>query len=539
VPRSFTNVALILAALIAAAIPVVAMRFAVHHHAVALAQAVMTQQSERMLEHAEGLVAEAADALAAVAPRAGVECSAETRAILSGAVAEATQLRHLLVRDSEGRVACASSELPEERETILHVRPTRVGDVSIALARHRAEGRHALHVIRNLGDSTLVAILAPNAHRLDVVPADWRASAVATLTFDDGAPIATLPPGAGEVAPAVGAARAVLVVDRVSDALPLRAGMIVPEELALAPYRPLGLFVDVGGLIVGVVFVVLAWNLARRQRTLEDAIARGMRLDEFVPYYQPVFDLRTGALVGCEALIRWQKRDGTIVPPGMFIQQAEESGLAVAMTRRLMEKCRDELGRCYATRPRLKVAINLFADHFEDMSTVEDVRRIFATGGVSFGQVVLEVTERYPLSNLTRAKVAISALQELGCRVALDDAGTGHGGLAYLQKLGLDQIKIDKVFIDTITSTTASSPIVDSLTDLARSMRMEVVAEGVETIQQVEYLRRRGVDQAQGYLFAKPLPGPLYLDLIEAMDSVGVPDASAPVDEPAGLRDAA
>jgi sensor c-di-GMP phosphodiesterase-like protein len=209
------------------------------------------------------------------------------------------------------------------------------------------------------------------------------------------------------------------------------------------------------------------------------------------------------------------------------------------MTRRLMEKCRDELGRCYATRPRLKVAINLFADHFEDMSTVEDVRRIFATGGVAFGQVVLEVTERYPLSNLTRAKVAISALQELGCRVALDDAGTGHGGLAYLQKLGLDQIKIDKVFIDTITSTTASSPIVDSLTDLARSMRMEVVAEGVETIQQVEYLRRRGVDQAQGYLFAKPLPGPLYLDLIEAMESAAPSPASAPVDEPAGLRDAA
>lgn len=534
--RSLINIGLVLGALAIAAVPVIAMRLAVDHHARSGARIALEHHAERMLQHAEGVLAEAFDALAALSGRASLDCSPDTRAALSSVVAEATQLRHIAILDDSGRSVCASSEVPSENDVVVHARPTRVGETTLSLVRRRGEGRYSLVLTRPLGEGALSAMLAPNAHTIDNLPVDWRGNAIATLAFDDGTPIAR-PSERGPITEP-GAAGGLLVAHRASDALPLRVDVALPDTVALAPYRALGLFVDVGGIIVGLAFTVLAWNLSRRQRSIEDALARALRLDEFVPYYQPVFDLRTGAIVGCEALIRWQKRDGTLVPPGVFIQQAEESGLAIPMTRRLMEKCRDELGAVYATRPHLKVAINLFADHFEDLSTVEDVRRIFARGGVAFTQVVFEVTERYPLANLTRARVAINALQDLGCRVALDDAGTGHGGLTYLQKLGLDQVKIDKVFVDTITGTTASSPIIDSLTELARSMRMEIVAEGVETLDQVEYLRRRGIHMAQGYLFSKPLPGPLYLHLIRAMDPPEKPIDHAPED-PEALSKAA
>jgi len=165
----------------------------------------------------------------------------------------------------------------------------------------------------------------------------------------------------------------------------------------------------------------------------------------------------------------------------------------------------------------LKVAFNLFAGHFSDLSTVDDVREIFREGGIRYSQIVLEVTERYPLPNMNRALTAIGALQNLGCRVALDDAGTGHGGLAYLQQLGMDQVKIDKLFVDTLTEGVTSSPIIDSMIEMARQMNMEVVAEGVETIVQFEYLKKHGVEAGQGYLFAKPMPLKAYLRLIETM----------------------
>jgi sensor c-di-GMP phosphodiesterase-like protein len=132
---------------------------------------------------------------------------------------------------------------------------------------------------------------------------------------------------------------------------------------------------------------------------------------------------------------------------------------------------------------------------------------------------VLEVTEREPLPDLDLARDIIDRLQKLGIKVAIDDVGTGHGGLSYLMKLGVDMIKIDKMFIDAIDTERYSQTIIETLLELARTMKMEVIAEGVENFGQVEYLQRKGVHQAQGYVFAPPLPASSYLALIEAMDS--------------------
>ena len=119
------------------------------------------------------------------------------------------------------------------------------------------------------------------------------------------------------------------------------------------------------------------------------------------------------------------------------------------------------------------------------------------------------------------ARRVIAALQELGCKVAIDDVGTGHGGLSYMLKLGVNYIKIDKLFVDAIGTERYSTTIIETLINLARSMRMEIFAEGVETFEQVKYLREHGIFLAQGYAFAPPLPGPLFRQLLEAAHPLG------------------
>jgi EAL domain-containing protein (putative c-di-GMP-specific phosphodiesterase class I) len=214
--------------------------------------------------------------------------------------------------------------------------------------------------------------------------------------------------------------------------------------------------------------------------------------------------------------------------------------LVIDLTRALMRRVCKEAGAEFARRPHLKVAFNLTARHFSNEDIVEDVRRTFAKSQIQLSQVVLEVTERQPLENLTETRRVIAALQGLGVRVAIDDVGTGHSGLSYMLKLGVDIIKIDKMFIDSLGTDRNSNTIIETLIDLAQNMRMDIIAEGVESFEQVVHLRELGVRAAQGYVFAPPLPGNAFLQLVEAIDPVKRKDepssASPPTDPPAEAR---
>jgi len=196
---------------------------------------------------------------------------------------------------------------------------------------------------------------------------------------------------------------------------------------------------------------------------------------------------------------------------------AESSGVIVPLTAALMRRVCEEAGPVVGLRPDLKLGFNLAAQHFVDDAIVAEVRTIFSDSPLSLRQVVLEVTERQPLENLSAARRVVAALQELGCSIAIDDVGTGHGGLSYILKLGADTIKIDKLFVDAIGNDQQSTIILEMLVDLARSMRMDVVAEGVENFEQVVKLRDLGILAAQGYVFCPPLPGPSFLKLVEAI----------------------
>ena len=211
------------------------------------------------------------------------------------------------------------------------------------------------------------------------------------------------------------------------------------------------------------------------------------------------------------------------------------------MTRSLMMQARRDLELAYGQRPELKLSINLFGAHFESLRIVEELRTIFGGSTIRFSQLVLEMTERQPVADIDRARAVIRRLRRLGARVALDDAGTGHSGLANLQTLGLDVLKIDKLFVDSIGATGGALPIIDSLIRLGHELDMEVIAEGVETIEQVRYLRARGVSAAQGYLFAPPLPAASYLELVVATASGAAadPGGAAPAAVSARPRTAA
>ena len=206
----------------------------------------------------------------------------------------------------------------------------------------------------------------------------------------------------------------------------------------------------VAGLLA---LIVLAAVLIVPRREGKDPyrdIERAIGAREFVPYYQPIVDIKSGAIVGAEVLVRWRKRDGSLVPPANFIPFLESTDLILDMTRSLMRQVGDEMGPLLEHRANMYVAFNIAPRHLTGDMLIDDIGSIFVGGPISTSQIVLEVTERYEIENLVETRDLIAALQGLGCRVAIDDVGTGHNGLSYILKLGVDIIKIDKMFVDAI-----------------------------------------------------------------------------------------
>jgi sensor c-di-GMP phosphodiesterase-like protein len=293
----------------------------------------------------------------------------------------------------------------------------------------------------------------------------------------------------------------------------------VPFAIVRADYGYLDVSFTVIACLMSGAFLALSLQYVRRSQLPAFDLERAIQAGELKPYYQPVINLKTGALAGCEVLCRWEKRSGVIVPPGAFIEYAEVTGLAIPMTVSLMQQVRSDLAELCREMPEIKVSINLFQGHFRDTSIVEDVGAIFGGSSIAFRQLVFEITERGPLDNTVAANAVISGLHALGCRIAMDDAGTGHSNLAYMQTLGVDVIKIDRVFVDMIKPGTIQVPVLDALIAMARDLGTEIVAEGVETEAQALYLRARGVIMAQGFLFAPAIRLPQFVELARALNA--------------------
>jgi sensor c-di-GMP phosphodiesterase-like protein len=275
--------------------------------------------------------------------------------------------------------------------------------------------------------------------------------------------------------------------------------------------------------------IVVPW---RQRHDPVAEIETALVADEFIPYYQPIMDVGTGKLLGAEALVRWRKADGTVVSPGTFIPLVESSGFILDLTRSLMRQVRDDVGTAIGARPNMYVSFNIAPRHFADAAVFNDVGSIFEGSPLRLSQLVLEITERFEIKNLSATRRVIAGLQGLGCRVALDDVGTGHSGLSYILKLGVDIIKIDRLFVEAIRTERHAQAIVETLVNLARDLRMQIVAEGVERVDQVEYLREHGITTMQGFVFAPPLPAAAFLKLIEAIDPLAADSENRTVETP-------
>jgi sensor c-di-GMP phosphodiesterase-like protein len=262
------------------------------------------------------------------------------------------------------------------------------------------------------------------------------------------------------------------------------------------------IFVPIG-LVCGLTLAAAVLYISRIQLSLPAMLKAAARRGEFFVEYQPQVELETGHWTGAEALVRWNQR-GKIVAPDQFIPIAESSGVITLITECVMEKVTSDLPKMLKIDPAFRVAINLSAADFLSGRTVEMLKNLLETSGAGPENIEIEATERGFLQG-TKAQEMIAALREMGVTVAVDDFGTGYSSLSCLQTLEVDALKIDKSFVDTIGTDAATSQVVPHIIEMAHSMMLEMVAEGVETEAQAEFLISKGVRYAQGWLFARPM----------------------------------
>jgi sensor c-di-GMP phosphodiesterase-like protein len=261
-----------------------------------------------------------------------------------------------------------------------------------------------------------------------------------------------------------------------------------------------------GGVLAGGLLAYLTYRSIRVRNSMAGRIQQALDRNEILVHYQPFIRLSDHRCIGVEALMRWNHSERGMIPPDAFIPIAETTGLIVPLTRRLMEIVAEELGDLLGSHPDFHVAINLAAVHLETDDVIGDIERIFGARGIPLRQIAFEATERQAINETDFSLEQVKKLQSLGSSVLIDDFGTGHSGLSYLQKLPVNGIKIDRLFTQTVGTDVVTRPVLDIIIDLGKRLDLTVVAEGIETAEQADYLRRRGVDYAQGFYWSRPLP---------------------------------
>jgi len=247
-------------------------------------------------------------------------------------------------------------------------------------------------------------------------------------------------------------------------------------------------------------------NSLFRTRVVESELRRALTNEEFMLYYQPIIDIKTGNIKGVEALIRWKHPELGIVSPLEFIPIAEETGLIIPIGEWVINTACKQLKAWQSVlRPSLNISINISWIQLISSNFVKSIEKVLIENQIEPNTIVLEITESLFAENIKDVMITFAELKKLGVKVALDDFGTGYSSLNYLKKVPIDIIKIDKSFIDDITSSEYDKWIVESIINITHALNLVVVAEGVETIEQHDFLKSIDCDEIQGYLFNPPL----------------------------------
>jgi len=473
-------------------------------------------EAKATIRTAELIIDEALDIFGELDARGIRACGASDVQTLQKIAFASTSIRELAIVDRNGQTLCTDRGSMFVLRDVIATAPTSNPEIVLDILRV-PESNERLLQIRRLAAKERVglsALVRANQLLPRVAPNGDPFSGHAQLTLPDGILIGmegTNPLESNEQADPI-----------VARAVSGRYGPVVTVMMArrnaVASYddlRRIGIVFTAMTAIAVLIFtlLVMRWQSSDPLTMIKNALIS----DELVPYYQPIIDINSGKLLGAEILVRWRKSDGAIVEPAAFISVIETSDLVRDLTRFLIRRVCAEVGTMLATRPQMYIAFNIAPRHISDPAIINDLGSIIEASPVGFSQIVLELTERSELEDRDSAHRIIAALHGLGIRIALDDFGTGRNGLSHIQKLGVDIIKIDKSFVDTISTARQSQAIATTLVGLARALDLQIIAEGVESFEQVTYLRQFGINAAQGYVFAPPLPASAFIELIKAL----------------------
>jgi sensor c-di-GMP phosphodiesterase-like protein len=461
---------------------------------------------QRMLQVTEALsrsLAQAAGELDALQVEPEADCGDRLQHALTRAALDAVLVREFLFQPPGAVAACGA---------LGPVRPPWAQASAAAVPAGRVQLlpvpglRPAIALRQVLAAGTLVAVVDPR-QLLDRVQAPVQ-GARPVLRMDDGR---LLFAADGDASLAEGGP-----LQRRSQALagwPMRVELTLPmasftlQAAAAAPLLAALWLAATVLAVVGVNGLIAAYGSRRRR------LHQALRKRRFVPVVQPVVDAATGKCVGAEVLMRWKHPTRGLVAPAEFIDYAERSGLIVPMSDLLMRTARDQLAEVALAHPEMYFSFNVAPAQLRRGDFAACMVQIFDGEPIGPQRVLIELTER----ELTDAQVRseLARLRALGFRIAVDDFGTGHSSLALLQNLPLDRLKIDREFVRAIETGGAEVPVLDAIVDLAHRLKLDLVAEGVETAAQRDYLRAHGVQALQGYLIARPLTPPDFAAWVE------------------------
>jgi EAL domain-containing protein (putative c-di-GMP-specific phosphodiesterase class I) len=259
---------------------------------------------------------------------------------------------------------------------------------------------------------------------------------------------------------------------------------------------------------------------AVRRLAVESSLRRALKEGEFLLHYQPQIDLASSAMIGAEALIRWRDPNLGVVYPGQFVPIAEECGLIVPIgSWVLREACRQVRVWLDAGLRAVPVSVNISAVEFRHKGFVDGVALILQETGLAPGYLELELTESILMHDAESSTSVLAALKAMGVRLAIDDFGTGYSSLSYLKRFPIDTLKIDQSFVRDIVTDTDDATIVAAVIGMGKNLKQRVVAEGVETPEQLAFLRTQQCDEGQGFHFSHSLPAEAFGLLLETQNA--------------------
>ncbi|WP_297835159.1 EAL domain-containing protein [Pseudomonas sp.] len=256
---------------------------------------------------------------------------------------------------------------------------------------------------------------------------------------------------------------------------------------------------------------------SREHQSIESGIRLGLEREEFQLHYQPKLNLKTGRIVGAEALIRWFKPDHGWVYPSDFIPVAEDSGLIIPLSKWVLrEACRQICAWQACGLPAIRISVNISATEFRQKDFLDGIRSVLEETGMRPDQLELEITEGVLMHNADATIQVLLAIKEMGVRLAIDDFGTGYSSLSYLRRFPIDVLKIDQSFIRALGTDSNDEALVDAIISLGKSLKLNIIAEGIETQDQLDFLRAHQCEEGQGYFFSRAVEPEAFARILSA-----------------------